>query len=117
MLYEAAIKNVKKATEYIEKKDMKNKGYAIGKVHDIVNELSNTLNHEIGGKIAQDLEALYNFIIRELIAANSKNDIKHLKNIEKLLGTLLEGWKGAAKELAKKKVKQNGIIRTIENKK
>ena len=61
MLYEAAIQHVKKATVAIDKKDTPAKCQAIGKAHDIINELLNTLDFEVGGAIAQDLQRLYNF--------------------------------------------------------
>lgn len=101
MLYEAAIKNVKKATLCIEKKDIAGKGIAIGKAHDIVNELSNTLNFEIGGDIARDLERLYNFMTEQLVKANIENNVEPLRAVQKLMETLLEGWKKAVSETNK----------------
>jgi flagellar protein FliS len=95
MLYEGAIQNVKKATVAIEKKDIKTKGVAIGKAHDIINELLNTLDFEVGGKIAQDLERLYNFMTEQLVKANLDSSKEPLQTVQKLLETLLEGWKGA----------------------
>lgn len=99
MLYEAAIQNVKKATIALENKDIPAKGAAIGKAHDIINELSNTLDFEIGGNIAQDLERLYNFITEQLVRANLENDRKCLDTVLKLLETLHSGWKGAVDQM------------------
>ena len=101
MLYEAAIQNVKKATIAIEKKDVPSKGVAIGKAHDIINELMNTLDFEIGGKIARDLERLYNFMTERLVKANLENSKEHLITIQKLLETLLDGWRGAIEQVNK----------------
>jgi flagellar protein FliS len=95
MLYEAAIQNVKKAALAIEKKDIATKGSAIGKAHDIINELLNTLDFEVGGKIAEDLERLYNFMTEQLVKANIETSKEPLQTVQKLLETLLEGWKGA----------------------
>jgi|SRR6185437_91814 len=95
MLYEGAIQNVKKATLAMDKKDVPTKGMAIGKAHDIINELLNTLDVEAGGKIAQDLERLYNFMIEQLIKANVETSKEPLQTVLKLLETLLEGWRGA----------------------
>lgn len=99
MLYEGAIKNVKMATLAIQKKDIAAKGVAIGKAHDIVNELVNTLDFEVGGKIADDLERLYNFMIERLMKANLENSVEHLQTVQKLLETLLEGWKTAVEQV------------------
>lgn len=95
MLYEEAIRNVKKASLAIDKKDLVLKGKAIGKTHDIINELLNTLDHEIGGKIAEELERLYNFIIEKLVKANVENSKEHLLASQKILETLYSGWKEA----------------------
>jgi flagellar protein FliS len=102
MLYEAAIKHVKLAQEGLEKKDMAAKGKAIGKAHDIVNELCATLNFEVGGQIALDLERLYNFIIEQLIKANVENNAACLQNVQKILENLLEGWRGAVSNVFNK---------------
>lgn len=101
MLYEAAIQNVKKATIALDKKDLAAKGLAIGKTHDIINELQNTLNFEVGGNIARDLERLYNFMTEQLVKANIENSKEPLQTVEKLLDTLLSGWKGAIEQLNK----------------
>jgi flagellar protein FliS len=98
MLYEAAIRNVKKASIAIEKKDIAAKGMAIGKAHDIINELMNTLDFEVGGNIARDLERLYNYMTEQLVKANIENSREVLQTIQKLLETLLEGWRGAVSQ-------------------
>jgi flagellar protein FliS len=101
MLYEGAIQNVKKATLAIDKKDLATKGMAIGKAHDIINELLNTLDTEAGGKIAEDLERLYNFMIEQLLKANLASSKEPLQTVQKLLETLLEGWRVAVEQVNK----------------
>jgi flagellar protein FliS len=95
MLNEAAIQNVKKAAVAIDQKDIPAKGVAIGKAHDIINELLNTLDFEVGGNIAKDLERLYNFMTEQLVKANLEISKEPLQTVQKLLETLLDGWKGA----------------------
>ena len=99
MLYEAAIKYVKKASECIERKDMAGKGAAIVKAHDIVNELTNTLDFEVGGQIAKDLERLYFFMTDQLIKANLENKKEPLQQVQKLMETLLGGWRVAVDQV------------------
>ena len=107
MLYEAAIKNVKKATAAIEQKKIADKGMAIGKAHDIINELMNTLDFDTGGGIARDLERLYAFMTEQLIKANMASSSEPsaakeaLGTVQKLLETLLEGWRGAVEQVNK----------------
>jgi flagellar protein FliS len=101
LLYEGAIQNVKKASLAIDKKDVPSKGLAIGKAHDIINELLNTLDMEAGGKIAQDLERLYNFMTEQLLKANLENSRQALQTVQKLLETLLDGWRVAVEQVNK----------------
>jgi flagellar protein FliS len=101
MLYEAAIQNVKKASLALDRKDIAGKGVAIGKAHDIINELVNTLDFEVGGDIARNLERLYNFMTEQLVKANLDNSKEPLQQVLKLLETLLSGWRGAVEQVQK----------------
>ncbi|MBI4924773.1 MAG: flagellar export chaperone FliS [Bdellovibrio sp.] len=103
MLYEAAIQNVKKASVCIDKHDIVGKSKYIIKTHDIINELSSSLNFEIGGKIARDLERLYNFIIEQLLKANVENSKEALTNVCNILANLLGAWQQAVMHLEKGK--------------
>jgi flagellar protein FliS len=93
MLYEAAIQNIKKAQACIDKGDIAGKGQAITKTHDIVNELATTLNFEVGGDVARDLERLYNFMAGQLVKANMESSKEALESVRKMLQTLLDGWR------------------------
>lgn len=95
MLYEGAINHLKRASEACQKNDLAAKGTSVGKAHDIINELSNTLNFEVGGDIAVNLENLYMFMVEQIIQGNMKNDHTKFDQCRKLLENLLEGWKGA----------------------
>ena len=76
MLYDGAIRFTRQAIEGIVENKLEMKRHGISKTIAIVTEFSNTLDHKIGGKIADDLHELYDFMIRELIAANIGNDIE-----------------------------------------
>jgi flagellar protein FliS len=103
MLYEAAIKHLKKASECCQTKDLAGKGVAVGKAHDIINELSNTLDFTVGGEIAKNLERLYAFMIEQIVQGNLNNDPAKFDAARKLLENLLEGWKGAIAQLKQAK--------------
>lgn len=98
MLYEAAIQNIRKACVCIDNKDIAGKGKHIIKAHDILNELVTTLDHNIGGEISKELERLYNFCIEQLIKANMNTDKVPLQGAEKVLTTLLSGWREAVQK-------------------
>lgn len=92
MLYDGAIRFTRQAIEGIVENKLEMKRHGISKTIAIVTEFSNTLDHKIGGKIADDLHELYDFMIRELIAANIGNDIGKLEAVEKLLVDLRQTW-------------------------
>jgi flagellar protein FliS len=99
MLYQAAIKNCKKGIEAIEQKNLAKKGEYIGKMQDIVVELSNSLDFEVGGDVAKELASLYDYILYSSTQANIKIDKTHLEGCLKVLNTLYDGWTEAIKNL------------------
>ncbi len=99
MLYQAAIKNCKKAIEAIENRDIAGKGEYIGKLQDIVIELNNSLDFEVGGDIAKELSSLYDYILFSSTQANIKIDAEPLKGCLNVLTTLYEGWNEAIRSL------------------
>ena len=106
MLYDGAIRFVRIAIDGIETKKPAEKCRGISKATAIITEFSNSLNHEIGGKIAEDLDALYSFMIRELSSALLNNDTDKLRTVETLLVDLRETWEEAI-ELQKKEMAAN----------
>jgi flagellar protein FliS len=99
MLYQAAIKNCKKAIEAIEQKNLAKKGEYIGKMQDIVVELSNSLDFEVGGDVAKELASLYDYLLYASTQANIKIEKSHLEGCLKVLNTLYDGWSEAIKSL------------------
>jgi flagellar protein FliS len=99
MLYESCIRNLKKAQVAMEAKNYAEKGMALGKAQDIINELTNSLNHEVGGQIAEQLSGLYLHLFQETTKANIENDPKKIAHCVKILETLYSGWKEAIEKL------------------
>lgn len=99
MLYQAAIKHCKKGIEAIEEKNIPKKGEYIGKLQDIIVELSNSLDFEVGGDVAKELASLYDYILYASTQANIKIDKTQLEGCLKVLTTLYEGWAEAIKNL------------------
>jgi flagellar protein FliS len=99
MLYEGCIRNLRKCKIAMENKNWAEKGIHLGKAQDIVNELSNSLNFEVGGDIAKQLEALYVHVFQETTKANIENDPAKIAHCIKVMETLYEGWKEAVEKL------------------
>ncbi len=107
MLYEGAIRFIKKAIIAIEQKDIAERGLNIGKAYDIFMELNNTLDHKSGGEIAVNLEQLYMYITDQLTQANIKGDVKPLQSVLKITETLYQGWVEAVESLKKEEIKKD----------
>ncbi len=107
LLYEGAIKYMKRAKHAIQKDNIKGRGENVGYAYDIVCELNNTLDHNVGGDIAKNLEKLYMFVNDKLVEANIKNSEESLDDAIKVFQILYDGWKEAIEKLKaedKKKV-------------
>ena len=92
MMYEGAIKFTKLALESMDKDDLAGQGKYIQKAHDIVNELSLSLDFKKGGDVAPRLESLYQFTLSQLTLANIKSEKKPLQTVLNILNPLLEAW-------------------------
>jgi len=103
MLYEAAIKFCKKSIDAINEKNIAKKGEYIGRLQDIIIELNNSLDHKIGGSIAEELSRLYDYIFYSSTLANINMDTKPLEGCLDVLTTLYDGWTNAIKSLKGKK--------------
>ncbi|MCX7913855.1 MAG: flagellar export chaperone FliS [Thermodesulfovibrionales bacterium] len=93
MLYDGAIDNLQKSIHSIKGKDIGRKIDSLAKARAIIEELLSSLNKEIGGEIADNLEALYLFMLIELTKANANNDIKKIELVKDLLIELRSAWR------------------------
>lgn len=94
MLYDKAISLLDKGREGIEAKDHEKKGHSLSKTKDIVFELLASLDMERGGEIAAKLSVLYDYVIREIMEADSKLNVRALDNAKRIMSELREGWNG-----------------------
>ncbi len=92
LLYDGAIRFCRQALQAMDAGDYALQGEKISRAMAIVCEFANTLDHEVGGEMATDLDALYSFMTRELTNANLKNDRKSLETVEDLLTGLRTTW-------------------------
>lgn len=74
LLYEGAIKFLRKSQEGIAEKDIEERHNNLMRALDIIDELNNSLNFSQGGEIARSLRTLYDFMRGHLTSANIKND-------------------------------------------
>ena len=91
MMYDRLSQELEKAKEYIKIGNIEGKGQAIIKSQDIVMELANCLNLNTG-KIAENLQALYLYMFRELNEINLKLDLNKLDVLIKIADDLRSAW-------------------------
>jgi len=72
--------------------DVVAKGTAMGKAIRLINQLNNTLDMERGAAIAENLRALYAYILARLTLANAANDALIVAEAAKLVREVKIGW-------------------------
>lgn len=99
MLYNGAIKFIKQTKSAILEKNMPKANEYNIRVQDIISELIITLNRDIS--ISDQLIALYDYMQRRMIEANTQKSIEILDEVEGLFVQFRDTWKEAI-VLAKK---------------
>lgn len=105
MLYNGALRFLKRAMEAEEKQDKPERNKWILRTQEIVNELRSTLNFEVGGELAQNLDGLYGYCTRVLSETMMEEKPDGLKTVHQILSTLLEGWEQAIDTVKKDRTK------------
>nr|WP_065410469.1 flagellar export chaperone FliS [Bacillus wudalianchiensis] len=106
LLYEAAVTNLKTAIKQLENQQYIEANQAMQKVNDILHRLGVGLNYE-SGIIADQLDALYNYMADQLIEANIKKDASLAKEILTILEEITGAWTATMK--AKPTLKQSSF--------
>ena len=98
MLYEGAIENMARAKGCMERKDFSGKGDTLGRAINIIGGLQSFLDKEEGGEVAENLDALYDYMSRRLFEASKDNDIAILDEVIGLVREVKTGWEGIKDE-------------------
>lgn len=93
MLFDGAGTAIRAAALHMREGQVAEKGKAISKALDIVNNgLLAALDREKGGELADRMASLYDYIARLLLYANLRNDPASLDEAGRLLADLGEAW-------------------------
>lgn len=98
MLYDEAVASLRRAEKHLDSGDMIRFRSSIVKAQEIVGELFASLNYEQGGEIAENLAALYQFSITQLIDANLNKAKASIQTVHRILSTLEEAWDNISDE-------------------
>ena len=93
MLFDGFNDSVAQASKAMHDGQFETKGRAIGRSVRIVNEgLNAALDVRAGGKLAQDLNALYTYVTLRLTQANLHNDPRALEECVRLMEPVRTAW-------------------------
>ena len=97
MLVDGASKFSKIARQAMMDKDIKKAHENIIKTQNIFNELMISLDVSKAGKWGQSLMSVYDFIVRRLVDANMKKDVKIMDEVIPLIEDVRSTWEEAYK--------------------
>lgn len=93
MLFDGALLAIANAGTHIQQKNVAEKGLSISRAIDIINAgLKASLDKNKGGEMAQNLDALYDYMCTRLLQANLRNDATALNEVSRLLSDIRSAW-------------------------
>ena len=96
LVYSHLVLALRQARAAIVAGDIPGRSARVIKALDILNELLFSLDRNAGGKLADDLAALYVHLINELAAVDRRPDAARLDRVIEVAVTLHESWTAAA---------------------
>lgn len=92
MLMEGVLDKIAIAKGQVERNDFEGKGKHIAWAISIVNGLRGSLDLDVGGDIATNLDDLYEYMARRLLEANTQNDTAILDEVSSLMLEIKSAW-------------------------
>lgn len=92
LLFGGALKQIAIAKGAMERQDTALKGESVSKAIAILGELEGALKDRETNELSGNLSRLYDYMIRTLVAANSKNSTAKLDEISELVAEIKEAW-------------------------
>lgn len=92
MLMEGALDKIAIAKFHIEQNEVGPKGESISTALSIIDGLRVSLDKSAGGEIAENLDALYEYMGFVLVEANLNNNIAQLDEVSQLLREIKSAW-------------------------
>lgn len=99
LLLQGARSHIASAINHIQHQQPSQKGERIGKTISILDELRNSLNHDVDSEMTDNLDQLYDYIQRILLKANLDNSIDLLQEANALLDQVHSAWLGVKEEI------------------
>jgi len=107
LLLGGLLKEISTIERALENQDIELKGRCTNKAVDILTELRLSLNFEIGGQIASNLDAIYEYMQTTLLNIHSSGDTAELPKLKGMLDDLRTTWQAIAREPEKMRALTN----------
>lgn len=92
MLLDGALGALAKAKGAIERDSIEERTLHLNKASEIVVGLRGSLDLEQGGEVAANLDALYDYLLRSIMQANSQSDADKVQEVMDLMLEIKQGW-------------------------
>jgi len=92
MLYDGCVRFLFQAAYAMREGNRKVSQERLRRAEAIIDELRVTLDHDKGGEIAANLDALYGFSRSHLIKAWAEQDAAKIDEVSRLIGELRDAW-------------------------
>ena len=100
LLFDGAESALQQALVQLEANDVAGKSDSLMKAIDIIlSGLSASLNTEEGGDLANNLKALYDYMVSRLVYANVRKDPAAIREVQRLLGEISGAWREMGQNL------------------
>ncbi|MCX7822506.1 MAG: flagellar export chaperone FliS [Syntrophobacterales bacterium] len=98
MCYEAIVKDLQEAKKFHQERNIEALYDKVRHAQDLITELLIGLDYEQGGEIAVNLGRIYNFILRQLIAVNTRTSPEYYDPLIEIMSDLKEAWEQIARQ-------------------
>ena len=92
MLYQGALRFLAQAEQLKPETQRTEFQQALTDADAIISELRNSLDHDAGPEVAEQLDKLYDFCEAQLAKATLENSTEPISSVSQVLRTLLEAW-------------------------